>query len=131
MTETKESEELEPRDPHELLGKFAKEWLESLRRDDTKSLAMFLSYQLVDVFSFTKTNAAQHAAAMVQNNDQTVCQWRSGVIENNGVLPQSQQGRYQRSGVLWNNEELNRRATEYVRQNAAVKGRPNLTSADG
>ena len=31
----------------------------------------------------------------------------------------------QRSGVLWQNE-----AVEYVRANAAVKGRPNLTSVD-
>ena len=56
--------------------------------------------------------------------------WRSAVIENDGVLPESQQGRYQRSGVLWNNEEFNQKATDYVRQNAAVKGRPNLTSID-
>ena len=129
-TETQESDEMQPSDPHELLGRFAKEWVESLDRDDTKSLALFLSYQLVDVFSFSKTNAAEYAAAMVHKTDRTVRQWRSGVIENNGVLPESQQGRYQRNGVLWNNEELNKRATEYVRQNTAVKGRPNLTSTD-
>ena len=48
-TETQESDEMQPSDPHELLGRFAKEWVESLDRDDTKSLALFLSYQLVGV----------------------------------------------------------------------------------
>ena len=67
---------------------------------------------------------------MVKKSDRSVRRWRSGLIENGGVLPESQQGRYQRSGVLWQNEELNKNATEYVRENAAVKGRPNLTTVD-
>lgn len=33
----------------------------------------------------------------------------------------------QRTGVLWSNEHLNKKVTEYVRQNANVKGKPNLT----
>ena len=82
------------------------------------------------MFSFMETNAAEYAAAMVKKSDRTVCRWRSSVIENDGILPESQQGHYQRSGVLWQNEELSKKATEYVRQNAALKGRPNLTSAD-
>ena len=68
-----------------------------------------------------------YAAAMVKKSDRTVRRWRSSVIENDGIL---QQGGYRHSGVLWQNEELSKKATEYVRQNAAVKGRPNLTSAD-
>ena len=58
---------------------------------------------------------------MVQKSDRTVRRWWSGVIKNDGILPDSKQGRYQRSGVLWNNEELNKGATEYMRQNAAFK----------
>ena len=63
-------------------------------------------------------------------SDRSVRRWRSEVIDNDGVLPESQQGRYQRSGVLWQNEELNKKAREYVRTNAAVKGQPNLTAGD-
>lgn len=44
-----------------------------------------------------------------------------------GVHSESNQGRYQRTGVLWANEELNKKVTEYVRANAAVKGKPNMT----
>ena len=82
------------------------------------------------MFSFTETKAAEYAATMVKKNERTVRRWRSGLIDNNGVLPESQQGHYQRSGVLWQNEELNKKAVEYVRENAAVKGRPNLTTVD-
>ena len=82
------------------------------------------------MFSFTETKAAAYAATMVKKGEHSVRRWRKEVIDNNGVFRESQQGRYQRSGVLWQNEELNKKATEYVRANAAVKGRPNLTSVD-
>ena len=82
------------------------------------------------MFSFTETKAAEYAAAMVKRSDRTVRRWRSGLIDNDGVLPESQEGRYQRTGVLWYNEELNKKAAEYVRENSAVKGRPNLTTVE-
>ena len=46
------------------------------------------------------------------------------------MFPESKQGQYQRAGVLWANEELNKCATEYLRVNSAVKGRPNMTVID-
>ena len=73
------------------------------------------------MFSFTETKAAEYAAAMVKRSDRTVRRWQSGLIDNDGVLPESQEGRYQRTGVLWYNEELNKKAAEYVRENASVK----------
>ena len=39
------------------------------------------------------------------------------------------QGKYQRSGVLWQNEELNKKATKFVRENGFAKARPNMTLA--
>ena len=114
----------------DILGKFAEDWLETLGKEDIKSVSLFLCYHLVHMFSFTETRATEHAATMVKKCSRTVRRWRSEVIGNDGVLPESQQGRYQRSGVLWQNEELNKKAREYVRANAAVKGRPNLTSVD-
>ena len=67
---------------------------------------------MVHMFSFTETKAAEYAATMVKKSDRTVLRWRSGLIDNDGVLPESQQGRYQRSGVQWQNEELNKKAVE-------------------
>ena len=41
------------------------------------------------------------------------------------VLPETKQGKYQRTGVLWYNEE---QAAEYVRMNQSIKGTPNKTA---
>ena len=79
-------------------------------------------------FSFTENKATEYVASMMKKSDRTVRRWRSALINNDGVLPESEQGRYQRSDVLWQNEELNKKAVEYVRDNVSVKGRPNLTT---
>ena len=119
-----------PKTSQDILGKFAEDWLETLDKDEIKSVSLFLCCQLVHMFSFTETKAAEYAATMVKKSDRTVRRWRSGLIDNDGVLPESQQGCYQRSGVLWQNEELNKKAVEYVQENAVVKGRHNLTTVD-
>ena len=113
----------------EIMGKFVEEWLQVLGKEDMKSMAIFLCYQLVGMFSFTETKAAEYAAQMINKSEITVRRWRSSLIDNDGVFPESEHGKHQRS-VLWKDEDLNRKATEYVRSNDAVKGRPNLTSID-
>ena len=65
---------------------------------------------------------------MVKMSDRTV-QWRrSFLVENDGVIPESQQGCYQWSGILWKNKELSKKAAEYVCENASINGKPNLTT---
>ena len=46
---------------------------------------------------------------------------------NDGEIPESRQGKYQRSGVIWACEYLNRKATKFICSNSNVRGRPNLT----
>ena len=55
-----------PKTSQNMLGKFAEEWLETLDKEETKSVSLFLCYQLVHMFSFTETKAAEYAAAMVK-----------------------------------------------------------------
>ena len=62
------------------------------------------------------------AADMIGKTDRSVRQWRTDMLNNDGVLLESKQGKYQRTGVLWNNEELNEKARQYVRMNSSVKG---------
>ena len=66
---------------------------------------------------------------MLGKSDRSVRQWRTNVLNNDGILPESKQGKYQRNGVLWNNEELNEKARQYIRVNSSVKGQPNMTCA--
>ena len=67
---------------------------------------------------------------MVNKSDRTVRQWRTDLVENDGVLPESKQGKYQRTWVLWYSEDLNKKAAEYLQMNASVKGMPNMTTID-
>ena len=64
-------------------------------------------------FSLIETKAAEYAASMMKKSDWTARRWRSTLIDD-GVLTELEQWRYQRSGVLWQNEEQNKKAVEYV-----------------
>jgi hypothetical protein len=44
-----------------------------------------------------------------------------------GEVLESKQGKYQRSGVLWLDEALNKKAARHNHENASVKGQPSLT----
>ena len=85
---------------------------------------------MLPLFSFTETKAAEYVASMVKKSEQTVQRWRSGLIDNDGFLLESKQGCYQRSGVLWQNEELNKRGIDYVRENAVIKECLNFPTVD-
>ena len=89
-----------PRTSQDILGDFAEDWLETLDKNEIKSISLFLCYHFVHAFSFTETKAAEYAASMMKKSDRTVRRWRNALIDD-GVLLESEQGRYQRSGVLW------------------------------
>ena len=67
---------------------------------------MLICSTLVNEFSFTETRAAEFTAKIVNKSDRIVRKWRADLISNNGAFPESKQGHYQHSGVLWANEEL-------------------------
>ena len=58
QTDTKSSQEI--------LANFVEEWLQVLGKEEMKSVAMFLCYHLVSMFSFTETKAAEYAALMTK-----------------------------------------------------------------
>lgn len=97
-------------------------------RDDVISLSLFLCFQLENVLGFSSTNAAEYTSIMFAKSDRSIRQWKADFLESS-CIPQSQQGRHQRSGILWSSEELNKEASKYVRENCNVKGMPNLTIA--
>ena len=102
-----------PRTSQDILGDFAEDWLETLDKNEIKSISFFLCYHFVHAFSLIETKAAEYAASMMKKSDRTARRWRSTLIDD-GVLPELEQWRYQRSGVLWQNEEQNKKAVEYV-----------------
>ena len=57
---------------------------------------------------FPLTKAAMPIGEVVGVSNRTVREWRSQFVINEGCFVDSEQGRYQRYGVLWHNEELNK-----------------------
>ena len=114
-------------DEAHMIDSFCENWVTQMRFEDRTSLGLFLYFQLVSVLGKSKTEAAELAGMMVGKSEQTIRQWKGSFLANNGSVSESNQGGYQRSGVIWKSEELNEKATRYIRQNAAVKGKPNLT----
>lgn len=113
-------------DKDHMTDAFCEEWATHLDRDDRVFLDLFLYFQLTKVLSMGETKAAEVAGMMIGKSDRTIREWRAHFFEN-GEIPESQQGKYQRSGVLWTSEELNKIAGDYIRSNANIKGKPNLT----
>ena len=64
---------------------------------------------------------------MIGKCEKTIRDWKSKYLENNEI-PSSKHGKYIRSGVLWTNEDLNKKPTRYIRDHAAIKGQANLTA---
>lgn len=110
-----------------LADQFCEDWVLQLDRDDKVSLALFLCFQLTKHLKCGATEAAELAGVMVGRSDRTVRDWRSHFFDNDGSIPESAKGRYERSGIVWQNEALNKKAKKFIRNNSNVKGRPNLT----
>ena len=60
------------RTPREILGDFADDWLETLDKDEIKSISLFLCYHFMHAFSFTEIKATVCAASLVKKSDRTV-----------------------------------------------------------
>ena len=114
-------------DTDHMVDTFCDEWVSSLTWEDRASLGLFLSFQLSSSLGKGETEAAEIAGQMIGKSDRTVREWRKNFFNTGGELPESRQGHYQRSGVLWRNESLNKKAARFIRANSAVKGKPNLT----
>ena len=69
------------------------------------------------------TDASKMIADLIGKGERTIREWRAAFIANRGSFPDTLQGKHQRTGVLWHNEELNELAT---RENRVVRGKPNL-----
>ena len=107
---------------------YANEWVESLHRDSLQSVSMLLWYLLGGVLRYPIMDAAKLIGEVLGKGERTIREWRAKFIDNRGKFPESLQGKYQRQGVLWQSEDLNKKAAKHVRESSVVKGRPNMTA---
>ena len=78
-----------PRGPKEILEEFVEGWVQTLDRDDKKSLPMLMCSALVSELSFTETRAAEFAVKIIHKSDRSVRQWHADLISNNSTFPES------------------------------------------
>ena len=119
-----------PDDLNAMMENFCETWVHSLDQDTRTSLGLFLLFTFILVFQHSVIKAAEYAGMLVQRSDRTVRLWRKSFFDNGGEVPESQQGKYTRSGVLWASEDLNDKACKFVRSHCNIKGHPNMRIFD-
>ena len=102
-------------------------WLDNLPRDDLQHMALLLYGRLPTIFGLSKSDTAAVVGEVLHKNKRTIRRWVDNFVSNGGEFSDSQQGHYVRNNTLMS-EELCDRVREYVRENAAPRGRPNLTA---
>ena len=80
------------------------EWVSQLDRDDRVALGLFLCSQMTRHLEIKETRAAELAGLMIGKSDKTIHEWKKQFYDNDGVIPETQQGKYLRSGVLWSTQ---------------------------
>ena len=91
-----------------VLTQFVEDWVSTLDRENTISLALFLTYNLTSLLNLSYTKAAEYSGIMINKSERTVRQWHFDFRENSAILD-GKQVRYQCSGILWSNEQLNQK----------------------
>ena len=79
-------------------------------------------------FKFMKTRVAEEVAQCLGISDRTVRSWRKTFLTNHRCF-EAWRGKYAQHDAL-DDEEYRDMALEWVRNNAYVKGKPNMTAAD-
>ena len=115
-------------DPDALLEEFVADWVSSLPREDLYSLSLLLFHILSHDFQLLIGPASKIIASHLKRNAKTIQKWRVEFLKNEGELPKFIRGKYNRTNAIAKNEQLTEEATLYVRENAFLKGAPNLTA---
>ena len=105
------------------------EWLDNLPRHDLQHVALLLHTNLPSKFGLLKTETAATVATFLHKGEHTIRRWVDDFVVNGGKFSDTQQGHYVRNNTLMSSEELCEKARVYVRDNAAPRGKPNLTAS--
>ena len=88
---------------------FCENWVGQFERDDLVSLGLYLTFQLSNLLQKKETEVGEIAGIMISKSDRTIWEWKAKFFET-GEIPESKQGHYRRTGVLWSNKDLNKKA---------------------
>ena len=96
-------------------------------RETLKVLAVMMTDCFMTRFGLTTVAAAKESGMLFDVNEKTVRNWRNEFYNNNGSFHESKRGKHIRPFVL-DDEECRSKAAQWVRSNASVKGKPNMTA---
>ena len=108
--------------------KHIEKWVNVLPRNHLMSLSLTLHHAMVDICGRKKTAAAEAIGSLIGKSGHIVRDWRKSFFANSGSFPDSEQEKCKWQGVLWHNEELCEAACGYVRSDAVMRGKPNMTA---
>ena len=103
-------------------------WLKEQPKHVVKMMAVMFMDALIDRFNMTSLGAANEVGLVLSHNEKTIRTWRQDLYANHGHFTESRQGKHARLFIL-DDEGLRHKAAEWVRANATVQGRPNMTGA--
>ena len=104
------------------------DWMNELDREDLQMMAMMMYDYFVRQLKFMKTCAAEEVANCLGISDRTVRAWRKDFLSNHRSFKE-RRGKYAWYDAL-DDEEYRDMCLEWVRNNAYVKGKPNMTAED-
>ena len=105
------------------------DWVLSMNQSDRRMLAMLVFVTLRTRQKFSKMDAYKEAASATGYSERTVRRLWQDFSSNGASLSESEQGRYAREKIM-DDQSACEQAREWVRENAAEKGRPNMTARD-
>ena len=121
LSDSENSEAYTMFDPQPIYKNFVKK----LSSDNRK---MFAVLMIINRLEYTLVSAAKESGILLGVNEKTVRNWRRDFYENNGTFTTSRQGKHTRPFVL-DDEDCRQKASQWVRSNASVKRKPNMTAS--
>ena len=104
------------------------DWLQQQPKEYIRMMAVMAMDVFMARFGLTAVSSAKEAGLFLQVNEKTVRTWRKDFYANHGSFSESRKGKHSRPFVL-DDEDCRRQACEWIRQNASLKGKPNMTAA--
>ena len=98
-----------------------------LPRDVRRMLSVILMESFKKKQKMQVVSAATEAGSIMGYNERTVRKYRDEFYLNKGELEETKRGKYARF-CIYHDEEINRKAAAWVRENAFQKGAPNMTA---
>ena len=106
---------------------FCDDWISHLEREDRVSLGLFCAFSSQSILTWETPKLLRLLEWWLVG---LTSLWVSGGSNFLGEIPESKKGKYQKLGVLWPDESLNKKATQYIRENNVWRESQTLMSAN-